>query len=73
MFIIMTIFWKSKHCVPQCYKGLKAWVALHAVPHGGMTNERTKKKKCKKRIWRNWNCFAVVCFDGTNVVVGNGS
>ncbi len=28
---------------PNAYKGLKAWVALHAVPHGGMTNERTKK------------------------------
>jgi len=33
----------SKIVHPNAYKGLKAWVALHAVPHGGMTNERTKK------------------------------
>jgi len=36
-------FGNSKIVYPNSYKGLKAWVALHAVPHGGMTNERTKK------------------------------
>ena len=44
-FILFLIpnFGKSKIVYPNSYKGLKAWVALHAVPHGGMTNERTKK------------------------------
>ena len=25
---------------PNAHKGSKSWLALHAVPHGGMTNDR---------------------------------
>ena len=28
---------------PNAHKGIKAWVALHAVPHGGMTNDRNEE------------------------------
>tara|TARA_B100000941_G_scaffold209006_1_gene152962 strand:+ start:5785 stop:5979 length:195 start_codon:yes stop_codon:yes gene_type:complete len=43
LLLVDQYFGDSKIVHPNSYKGLKAWVALHAVPHGGMTNERTKK------------------------------
>ena len=29
----------SKILYPNAHKGNKSWLALHAVPHGGMTYE----------------------------------
>ena len=29
----------SKIMHPNAHKGRKSWLALHAVPHGGMTHE----------------------------------
>ena len=57
---------------PNAYKGLKAWVALHAVPHGGMTMKELRNKNVKSVFGGIGIYFAVVCFDGANVVVGNG-